>query len=629
MIGRAAEIRAQIERSASWWADHGPAVRKESNDAYREHCGRMLTDFQYREQYKRGEQMNAATVRRQGLNAPSKPSKPYPNRLQGGLCDKGDRISIDPESTGFDSPDYQHSYLTQQNFFRQDNAEKQFLEFAQAETGMELSPKEYTKLKKGQRVTMAQSRGIAAKLIAAGESRVTRMREIIRESGAPVSEYEMDIEAAEIRAAFDPMRHDAYSLWVYWLHSDTLEQMPQYRRTCLLPYIAAMTRAPKLAALEYWIQQHPYCRFWTFTTGARCTVHELPSRIDWLFSKLRSLNKKLFKKWGLSIVFRTTEFGSLEKEKVKGVRPSTPQMELNEDGSETIEGSIERSETGEAMYHPHAHCVLYSSAGYIQPSTWDKVIEFVNKAWRKRGERIHWDAGKIIGDARECCKYVTKPGDILKLTDSELADFADAVRGRRMVRPMGPLAAEIRDRKEHGRILRRSRAGSRMVWAVKLNQNRLTSETEEEKAARENLEDAYAFTEECEALANIEPPSYPGALDGGTFAPKVIDVETTKVLARIGPAAGPSPIKEPRVILMTNRDIPDMRTVRCHPLVARLWAQTVPEWEAGQALARISVHTGTLSGSVEEHDFPGWERPPDYDPGFAPDLPLELPVKAR
>ena len=627
-MSRANEIRDMIARSAAWWSDHAHAVRAESALNERDHFERMLTDFAYRGRELLGEQMNRAAIRRQGLNRPPVPSRHVEPSGPGEMTDLGDRMARVPDNDGLGFHDYLPPYESKKNAWMQENAEKDFAEHCENETGMELSAKEYAKLKKKSRATMRQSKAIAEKLHAAGEALIAEIRDIVTTSGAPVSEYELTKQAEEIRRDFDAYRHDEYNLFVYWLHSKTIESLPKYRRSCLLPYIAAMTRAPKLAALEYFIQERSYCKFWTFTTGNRCIAEEIPGRLDWMFNRLRGLNKELNRRWGVQIVFRTTEFGTLEADdddkRILPLNTRTEQMEFDERNLVNAPGRIERNSEGRALYHPHAHCVVWSSRGFIGDD-WANVIKFVHAYWKRDGKAVRWLADGIIRDARECCKYVTKPGDIINLSDLDLAAFANATRGRRMVRPLGILADEIRDRKENGRILRRKRVGSSTRWVVVLNQNRLTSETDEEKAARENLEDAYEFTDECELQGNALPPSLPGKLDGGAVVPRVRDIDISRVMARIGPAAGPTPLKEPRVIIMTSRLIPDMTAIVNHPLVVSLWANTVEQWEAGRALtARYNVHTGTLSGEDSQEVFSEFDPPPDFEaarPHKTPGLP--------
>jgi hypothetical protein len=582
---REQELAEGIAKSASWWKDHGTFVRSSSAERERHHNYKLIYDPVYRSRAKLEDQLNRAAVRNMGLTKETPAPTHCPEYVGGNLTLVGDRICRlgDANDT---MPETEHceSIPTTIRTYEARTAEKEFSDHCEAETGMQMSEAEFSKKKKADRLVRTQTAEIAERLKAAG---------------------------------VQSMRDDAFSMFVYWIHTRTVESLPSYRRICLLPYIAAMTRAPKLAALEYFLQGNPFCRFWTFTTGPRCILADIPARLDWGFSKLRELNKTLTRIWGVQIIFRTTEFGTLEGDDA---------------GNRTAEsgwGEITRDDQGRALFHPHFHCVVTNLRGYIRPEKWAKMIAYVNSFWSRNGKRVHWDAGKMIQNARECCKYVVKPGDVLKLSLDELRGFYEVTANRRLVRPMGLLAAEIRARKEAGRILRRKRVGSRLMWAETLNHNRLSVETEAEKAERKNLEDAYALTEECERLAMLEPAAKPGGAIteaaqeiGKALLKPGCKNEITAVMARIGPAAGPTPFKEPRVLVMTNRAKLCLQSVTAHPLVVRLWSNTVESWEAGRALgaSAISVHTGTLSGEEFQHDLPDFDPPPPLDPICEPFL---------
>jgi hypothetical protein len=574
---RAAELKAQIEKSAHWWRDHGPEVRASSERWESEHNGRRIYESAYREKVLLEEQLNRAAVRNLGLNKTAAKSAPYREKHYVGgerFLDESGRIVTLGDAHDGPLPEYTPNAVSAEREEYRVQAEKEFAEHAEAETGMQMSEAEFQKKKRADVLIRRQTREIADKLEAAG-----------------VQAY----------------RSDGFNMFVYWLHSRTVEALPAYRRICLLPYIAAMTRASKLAALEYFLQDNPYARFWTFTTGARCGVELIPERLDWLYRKLRELNKILSRRFGVQIVFRTTEFGTLEAD-TAGNRCAD-------------EGGLPRDETGRVLYHPHAHCVIVSLRGYIRPPEWSAMIEAVNAFWHdEHGARVHWDAGGMVRNARECCKYVCKPGDIIKLSGDELKAFYEATAGRRLVRPMGILADQIRARGKKY-VLRRKRIGSRLVWVEALNHNRVDLQDDAEKEAIKNLQDAQEFVEEAEQWGRLAAPSYPGALDGGAPLKRGISADITKVMARIGPAAGPTPFKEPRVLVMSNLDRPCMREVNTHPLVYRLWSQTVESWEAGRAAASlISVHTGTLSGEAFQSDLPAFDPPTLRDPICEPFL---------
>jgi hypothetical protein len=517
-----------------------------------------------------------------------------------------------------------------------EQAEKEFSEDANTETGMSLSPEQYEARRKDRGVTRRQSKQIVERL---------------REGGVQA------------------MRDDEFRLWRYFVHTKRWEEIPAYRRICFIPDVAAQIRAPKLAALEYFIQNNPFCRFWTFTTGERCKVDEIEGRLAWLNKNLRKMNCELRERFGVDIVFKSIEFGSLEK------RARGKVATEDEAG-----GSID-FENGEPLYHPHAHCVVHLSRGYLVPAVWAQVIATVNKWWKRGRKRVHWDcaggdSGALIRNARECVKYVSKPADLLKLSAEQLVKLFNVTYRAKLCQPMGILAEEIRIRDGHvyevaqfskkkkptprtlreiaakfelplshilannpgvdgaeadpdqmllpraqvvihagGKCLRRVRNGVRMEWRERLNHNAQNRETPAEKAARIGLEDTFAFTDECAHLANVEPPSYPGALDGGSPAPRLKKgAPGCKVMARLMPAAGDTRVKEPCVIVMGTRF--DLGAVQSHPLVYKLWSDTVVSWEMGRVLAASESEftpAHQVSRDLDEAALLA-EEPPPPDP---------------
>jgi hypothetical protein len=208
----------------------------------------------------------------------------------------------------------------------------------------------------------------------------------------------IDICNALERVGVPMRRSDGWSMWRYTVHSDTLDELPAYRRVCINPYVAAMLRAPKLSALEYFLSlcQPWQCRFWTFTSGRRCRHHELNARCRWMHRRLSKLNALLKKRgFPVAFVFRATEFGGLERTE-NGVQCG---------------GEIQRKGR-HVFYHPHMHTVLFVRE-FMSEGRWQLLLSVVRDFWKH-----HFDAGKMVKNARECVKYITKPGDMVKLARS-------------------------------------------------------------------------------------------------------------------------------------------------------------------------------------------------------------------
>lgn len=492
---------------------------------------------------------------RERLREPAK-SRPLPGQIH--YAAGRDRYSALPEydDTTPIAPPFPAARVVESRRFA--DAEANFEAVSQEETGRAVKPDEFKRQQRERAEIRRQSHLLAHML----------------ESGGTVA-----------------YRHDAFQLWIWHVHSLTAEQMPNFRRICFLPYIAAMVRASKLAALEFFLDRNPFSRFWTFTSGERVGIPWLRPRIEDLHARLNRLNKELIRRFGVEIVFRSTELGSVEFDAA-----------LNRNGDA---GSIEFDADGQPLFHVHAHCVIHSRVGYIKPDRWKAMVDWVWSHWEH-----HWDAGQMIRNARECCKYVTKPGDMLKLSVPQLVAVEAALHGLRLVAPLGTLRREIAARKARKLCLRRKRTKDGMIWVEVEDHN---------KHLEQDLADQEAIFEMHRAKV-IEREDARAGWEGTGKLPIARDPDAPicRVLARLAPAAGPAGRKEPRVIVGGNYF--DRQRVMNHPLVVRLWASTVQQWEALRAEA-IRVHTGTSTGERIEpmgflHDIPERMRPPS-EPVFA------------
>lgn len=434
-------------------------------------------------------------------------------------------------------------------------------------------------------------------------------------------------------------RNDDCGLWVYWIHSGVWEEIDQYRRICINPVVAAASRAAILASLEFFIQEHRFCRFWTFTTGKRCPVLEIPERLTTYSRKLSKLNHWLKRSYGVEIVICSTEFGTLEEM----------------DRSPEDEGQIEfarvlNAETGlhtdEPLYHPHFHCVVRIIGNRPLPN--DQWTEMCGKVRAKWGHQCDFDG--VIQSAREIVKYVTKPGDLLKLTPIQLKAFYEATANRRLVRPMGTLRKEIAERKNPSdlsaaKTLRRVRTngGKDWKWMVKIDHNKTLRDTisKEDREEMDAIIESEVFAAEAAAAAR----STPGMMEIGETltlwpdgskclqsAGKVLldglpvrlkdKPDFCQVVAFIPPAAGPTMRKENRVIVMGNRRDPD--AVNKHPLVKQLRERTWTSWAAGEALAGAEAAFADAVGHLSRHGHSNCPDELETRGGWMVDDPIQL-----
>lgn len=404
------------------------------------------------------------------------------------------------------------------------------------------------------------------------------------------------LEAAGVPA----YRHDDTALWIYWVCSGEWQELAKFRRICFLPAVAAQVRSAKLAALEFFIQKNPFCRFWTFTSGPRVALPQLRARIEWLHRKLNALNKFLRLNYSVELVFRSTELGTLEFDDLGNAR------------GEQNAGRIETDQEGNPLFHPHAHCVVQSLRGPVPKGEWQKMFSAIWDFWRDDdGGQLNWDGGRrgqsgVIRNARECCKYVTKPGDLLRLTPAQLAGTQAALSGLKLVQPLGELKKEIATRRAEKKRLIRQPTPDGCVWRECFDWNKHAETTAEQREFEKNVLEAKTFASETATAARLEPgQEWPRGKDAPPWC---------RVFARQAPAVGPRFVKEPRVIVGGN--VFDAQSVRGHPLVQKLWGEGIQGYERGllaeaataQALVdSISVHTVTPTGNFCQ----AWDPEPD------------------
>lgn len=357
--------------------------------------------------------------------------------------------------------------------------------------------------------------------------------------------------AEKMRAAgFDAYRDTPFDLYRYFVHSGHVEKLPKFRRVTFIPSVAQQVRAPLVSALESHLEKQPFARMWTLTAGARTPLCDVRQRAKQLHRKISTLNAQPFMhEAGVEISFRSTELG-------------TP--EFNSAGP-CEGGNIERDADGRLFFHLHAHCVVILKRGFIPPKKWANLLKKVSSFW------VHWwkDGGEtengsatsgLIVSAREVCKYLTKPGEMLKLTGEELCELQRQLSRLKLCQPLGVLAEEMKAREAANLRLVRKQTPEGPVFAEVKNWNRRPRKTKEEASA-----------EAAEKLGNAETKG-----------------DSLRVVSRLLPGIGPCGVAEPRVIILAMNW--DEAAVRNDASVRQLVEFTRGEFAAGAA---IRVHTCT------------------------------------
>jgi hypothetical protein len=215
------------------------------------------------------------------------------------------------------------------------------------------------------------------------------------------------LESVGIRAYGDS------KLTMVGLLSGIEEPLVDFLNIVFIPAVAKRKRNKILGDLEYFLQTHPYARMWVFTSGSRCRIGEVSVRIREVHRRISKLNSKPFMKAaGITIEFRATELGSLQR--VDGV----------------------------ATFHIHCHAII-DLQRKLSRDSWSLLLGKVREWWQ-----FHFADAKKIQMAREACKYVVKPGDLLGLTGEELKALHEQLFKLHLVQALGTLRNQRKERED-------------------------------------------------------------------------------------------------------------------------------------------------------------------------------------
>lgn len=237
-------------------------------------------------------------------------------------------------------------------------------------------------------------------------------------------------------------RRPGHNLSIVGLDSGKVREVESYQCINFIPSVAKRTRAGHLEHLEYTVWRHPEkFRSWTFIADKRVPVTRLRETCAKLHRGLSKIAKELRDEFGVNLVFRSTEQGTMKRY-----------------------GAFCQ---GIATFHVHAHCLVETPR--LGRSGYSRLLKKVHKRWRslmhmspdQRWSCFH-DAGKVR-DVREVCKYMVKAQSVLNLHVPELLIFYREVKGLHLVQMLGDMAKERRLMKDQGSRPIRTSDGWRIV----------------------------------------------------------------------------------------------------------------------------------------------------------------------
>lgn len=217
-------------------------------------------------------------------------------------------------------------------------------------------------------------------------------------------------------------------LTIFGLHSKAYKKVDPFRNICFLPSVAQKNRAKILKPLEYFLQKYPNARTSVLTSGTRCGLDELPSRIRWMHRKVSRCNTMYWmKEAGARFIFRSTELGEIAP--------------VGKDVS----------------CHPHVHLVFILDK-YLSREKWSNLLSKMRAFFGTHYE----DCGKLK-NPRELVKYCVKPSDFQYLDSHHVAKLFHATQALRLVESLKDLRVMKRELKEERKKLVRRKGVLKVV----------------------------------------------------------------------------------------------------------------------------------------------------------------------
>jgi hypothetical protein len=361
------------------------------------------------------------------------------------------------------------------------------------------------------------------------------------------------------------------------LHSQIVDTVPDYRRCNANPYIAQQKRSHLLKALIAYVEKWSVKKGYAFRhvcihDGPRCGVYALRGRWREQNRRIRTANKSdLFKRLGISFIFRSNEAGS----------PVKKSHEKTKDGKGRMVRTYERTRKGNRIrtldakgrqtWHPHTHAILQLSR-FLSDSEFAEMIAYLQMHFNA----VEPDQG-ILREPREACKYLVKVDELNEIDDLALYRFLSQTRGRHLVQALGPLKAQNRKDRDERMVYRFRKddetGAAKMVRDVNWNST-------PEAAAGLTLTEGEKLLKRAHRL---QPD------------PRFDDLP---ILAKIAPIPRFMPIAEP--VLLVRGKVLDVEAFFERSDVKRLMAATEDSWMVGMS--------GFLAVHGEGKGMSWWER---------------------
>lgn len=264
-----------------------------------------------------------------------------------------------------------------------------------------------------------------------------------------LAELELERQSAVIArklaaGGYDASRQDGVVL--IGALSGAILSEPRYRNCNIIPVIARRKRADLLSQVEFWSRRKrercaPGLRYLVVTSGATVPLEGGEAE-----KRLRTFSGRLgkFAEWAKASFEVDLHLAAVEAPARRG-----------EDGVERVHFHAN------VVYSvPYVLCERPSKDPERYPGTeWDRWLGTVRERF---GTEQVLEGGEVR-DVAQVVRYVTKPADILALSDTGTAALAHVLHRQKLVRTYGELREWTSDLKEAGKTVRRDDETGRLV----------------------------------------------------------------------------------------------------------------------------------------------------------------------
>lgn len=373
------------------------------------------------------------------------------------------------------------------------------------------------------------------------------------------------------------------TLYYVGQHTRAVEKIPRFRRCNFLPVVAYEKRAKRLNNFKYFLslEQNSFCYDGVITSGERCSFNKIINRKKQMEEEMKAVSKE---RW----------FSSVAEFVLKSFECTVSDKKTDE---------IQRDDNGNLTFHPHFHFVIRLK----RYQTKKKYAVFCEKF--RSMFKGKTDINEQIQRPEEFLKYLLKTNDLIRIKNSEFADFFNLMFKKQLVFACGTFAELEKKIKLADKTATPPCAANNFRWSLEPNINS-NHGLKKEPTTEQILKEFAASEADIFALEKYRKNRKP---------------KENVVVAILPPQARFCSLKEPLLLIRNYTGGQDAwDEIMSDPRVKQVYEATKEHWQSGRdlcALQQIEVHTTPIiisdaAQSIQQFLPLGHPPPPKPPPTF-------------